>query len=238
METGRMKNEKTLKAKPAFLKMDGTSALTCVLSPGERISPVALLDNLIDCPDSPDVRLSEKSGNDAPSPWGEGRDEGGQKPNIIWGVQKNTSSGAAAGVFRRLAAFFGQKRPKTEAELIISVTNLTKSVTNRRRSATDLCLLATKERRSATKERLSATKERLSVTKERLSVTEERLSVAKERLSVANKHWFETDLGLFAAKECLSMTDFVREMVKNRQLRLDLSAMRVGLAYTGHFLPS
>jgi hypothetical protein len=61
-----------------------TLALTCVLSPGERISPVMLSVGVDDWPTNPALGYSKDAGNVSPSPWGEGRDEGGRQTNFWW----------------------------------------------------------------------------------------------------------------------------------------------------------
>src|SRR5271169_2831916 len=56
-----------------------TLTLTRTLSPGEREQPAHIFVLPADRPANPVARTSKDAGNASPSPWGEGRDEGGQK---------------------------------------------------------------------------------------------------------------------------------------------------------------
>jgi hypothetical protein len=55
----------------------GTSALTCVLSPRERILPVHDFGSAEDSFSDPGADIFPDAETMAPSPWGEGWDEGG-----------------------------------------------------------------------------------------------------------------------------------------------------------------
>src|SRR5664279_1824277 len=57
-------------------------ALTCVLSPGRGFQPVTLSISPAVHPANPVAGISKDAGSDSPSPWGEGRDEGGRETNF------------------------------------------------------------------------------------------------------------------------------------------------------------
>jgi hypothetical protein len=48
--------------------------------PRERILPITVSGYSFAHPANPVARISKQTENDSPSPWGEGRDEGGREP--------------------------------------------------------------------------------------------------------------------------------------------------------------
>jgi hypothetical protein len=55
-----------------------TSALNLTFSPGEKEQPQSGSSFADGCPANSVVRILKKTANDSPSPWGEGRVEGGR----------------------------------------------------------------------------------------------------------------------------------------------------------------
>ena len=69
-----------------------SSALTYVLSPGRGFQPATLSVNSAVYPTNPAAGYSKDAGSVSPSPWGEGRDEGGQNhPNLTVRCAKSVS---------------------------------------------------------------------------------------------------------------------------------------------------
>jgi hypothetical protein len=66
----------------AGIQLVSLSALTCVLSPRRGFQPAALLDHLADRSNNPVAGCSKDAVSVSPSPWGEGRDEGGRETNF------------------------------------------------------------------------------------------------------------------------------------------------------------
>jgi hypothetical protein len=81
-----------LRWKSLFLRPCFTSALNLTFSPGEKEQPQAGSGFADDCPANPVVRILKKTANDSPSPWGEGRDEGGRdtglEAQLLWTIRK------------------------------------------------------------------------------------------------------------------------------------------------------
>jgi len=57
-------------------------ALTCVLSPRRGFQPVTISGYPASHSTNPVASCFKETENDSPSPWGEGRDEGGRKINF------------------------------------------------------------------------------------------------------------------------------------------------------------
>jgi hypothetical protein len=67
-------------------------ALTCVLSPGRGFQPVTVSASPAARPANPVVDISISAARVSPSPWGEGRDEGGCETNFTLHITHFTRS--------------------------------------------------------------------------------------------------------------------------------------------------
>jgi hypothetical protein len=60
-----------------------TLALILAFSPGEKETPWRVFDFSVDGPANPVARIFKKLARVSPSPWGEGRDEGGRETDYL-----------------------------------------------------------------------------------------------------------------------------------------------------------
>ena len=86
-------------------------SLILTFSPEEKEQRLRVSDFADGCPANPAARIFKVAADDSPSPWGEGRDEGGQKFNSATEWRTKVAHGFTVGsIIKRIKPRSGERK--------------------------------------------------------------------------------------------------------------------------------